>query len=316
MPAMNAIEVKNLTRCFGSFCAVNDISFSVGKGEIFGFLGANGAGKTTTIRMLCGILAPTSGMASVAGFNIAMEADLLKKHIGYMSQRFSLYEDLTVAENIEFFAGIYGINRVDIKKRSAWVLNMAGLNGKEDLITSTLSAGWKQRLALGCAVMHKPKVLFLDEPTAGVDPISRKQFWDLIYEMAASGVTVLVTTHYMDEAEHCHRLTLMDRGVIIAEGSPTDLKTRVLKGTLFEVEAEPFSQVNEALKNMDLSYVEPFGLKFHFLTPAEASGSNIQESIKARLINARCLVHHIHPIKPMLEDVFLALIGRKNKEAT
>lgn len=301
-----AIVVKNLSRHFGTFRAVNDISFSVEEGEIFGFLGANGAGKTTTIRMLCGILAPTSGQATVAGFDIEHDTDQLKRRIGYMSQKFSLYEDLTVEENIEFFGGIYHLTKKEIKDRSAWVVEMAGLKGKEHMITATLSAGWKQRLALGCAVVHEPKVLFLDEPTAGVDPISRKQFWQLIYQMADRGVTVLVTTHYMDEAEHCHRLTLMDQGVIIAAGSPNDMKHETLNGTLYEVSASPFTESFNTLKSLHLSYIEPFGLKFHALSESEKLN---EKEIEQILKQSGSTVTSIRKVKPSLEDVFLALIG-------
>ena len=215
-----SVVVQELVKRFGDFCAVDHISFQARKGEIFGFLGPNGAGKSTTIRMLCGLLHPTSGVASVAGIDVAKHPERVRQNIGYMSQRFSLYNDLTVEENIRFFGGMYQVPDSEMGERLRWVVRMAGLEGREHTLTATLAAGWKQRLALGCAVLHRPAVLFLDEPTSGVDPISRRQFWELIHEMAASGVTVFVTTHYMDEAEYCNRLVLIYRGRIVASGSP------------------------------------------------------------------------------------------------
>jgi len=223
-----AIEVDKLERTFGNFVAVDKINFKVRKGEIFGFLGPNGAGKSTTIRMLCGLLAPTSGYCSVAGFAIPKYAEKVKANIGYMSQKFSLYEDLTVEENIDFFAGIYKLDKTKRTERKEWVLEMAGLKEHRKALTKELAVGWKQRLALGCAILHEPPVIFLDEPTSGVDPISRRRFWDLIYEMTAKGKTVFVTTHYLDEAEYCDRLALIYRGKIIALGTPAELKKEYL----------------------------------------------------------------------------------------
>ena len=219
-----SVSVKQLTRRFGDFIAVNGITLEVARGEIFGFLGPNGAGKSTTIRMLCGLLAPTSGSGTVAGFDIATEAEQIKRHIGYMSQKFSLYDDLTVEENINFYSGIYEIPRAKRAERKAWVLKMAGLEERRASRTGGLPAGWKQRLSLGCALLHEPPILFLDEPTSGVDPLSRRNFWEMIYEMAGRGVTVFVTTHYMEEAEYCGRLALIYRGELIALGSPASLK--------------------------------------------------------------------------------------------
>ncbi len=219
-----AVEALKLTKRFNSFTAVNGIDFSVKRGEIFGFIGPNGAGKSTTIRMLCGILAPTSGSATVEGFDIDTQSDKIKEIIGYMSQKFSLYNDLTVAENIEFFAGIHDVPSETLPKREKEILDMSGLKGREDTITSLLSGGWRQRLALGCSIIHRPKVLFLDEPTAGVDPLSRRDFWALIRNLAANGTTIFVTTHYMDEVENCNRLALVYAGDIIAYGSPSELK--------------------------------------------------------------------------------------------
>jgi len=223
---INSIDVKGLTKIFGRFTAVNRISFSVKKGEIFGFLGPNGAGKSTTIRMLCGIIRPTSGTGSVGGFNISTQADEIKKIIGYMSQRFTLYQDLTVDENIDFHGGIHRLSPSSEKERKEWVLKMAGLEGRENSLTRELSGGWKQRLSLGCAILHRPEILFLDEPTASVDPLSRRDFWDLIYQLSEEGTTVFVTSHYMDEVERCHRLAIIYSGKIIAEGSPKDLKIK------------------------------------------------------------------------------------------
>jgi len=221
-----SIEVSGLTKKFGDFTAVNSVSFRVAKGEIFGFLGANGAGKSTTIRMLCGLLNPTAGRAIVGGFSVGTQPEKVKERIGYMSQKFSLYEDLTVVENIRFFGGIYGLGRSRVRTRLPWILEMAGLKGREHSLTRELAGGWKQRLALGCALLHEPEIVFLDEPTGGVDPVSRRRFWDLIYDLSVGGVTVFVTTHYLDEAEYCHRIMLMHAGEIIAGGSPRELKDK------------------------------------------------------------------------------------------
>ena len=221
---MNSISVQDLTKKFGEFIAVDNISFQVKKGEIFGFLGPNGAGKSTTIRMLCGIIRPTSGIATIEELRIDTDPEKIKKIIGYMSQKFTLYPDLTVSENIEFHGGIHGLNPQEIKDRMDWVLEMAGLHGRENTITAELSGGWRQRLSLGCAILHNPKILFLDEPTASVDPVSRRDFWDLIYMLSEEGTTVLVTSHYMDEVERCRRLAIISDGKIIAKGTPKDLK--------------------------------------------------------------------------------------------
>jgi ABC-2 type transport system ATP-binding protein len=230
-----SIEVSGLSKKFGDFVAVDNVSFKVAKGEIFGFLGANGAGKSTTIRMLCGLLNPTSGGATVGGFPVASRPEKVKERIGYMSQKFSLYEDLTVRENIRFFGGIYGLSRSRLSKRLPWVLEMAGLKGRGNTLTRELAGGWKQRLALGCALLHEPEIVFLDEPTGGVDPASRRRFWDLIYDLSVRGVTVFVTTHYLDEAEYCHRIMLMHAGKIIAGGSPRELRDRHGLETLEDV---------------------------------------------------------------------------------
>ncbi|MGQ0813886.1 MAG: ABC transporter ATP-binding protein [Gemmatimonadota bacterium] len=219
-----AISARDLTRKFGDFTAVDRVTFDVAAGEVFGFLGPNGAGKTTTIKMLTGLLVPTTGNATVAGLDVAREAALIRRAIGYMSQKFSLYGDLTVSENIDLFAGLYSVTDELLAERRAWIIEMAGITGHERLLTADLPLGWKQRLALGCAVLHRPRVLFLDEPTSGVDPIARRAFWDLIYELSRAGTTVVVSTHYMEEAEYCGRLLLMNRGRVIAEGTPAQLR--------------------------------------------------------------------------------------------
>jgi len=224
MSAEAAVVMDKLAKRFGDFVAVDHVSATVERGEIFGFLGPNGAGKSTTIRILCGLLAPTEGVAIVGGLDVAKEPEEVRERIGYMSQRFSLYDDLTVEENIDFFRGIYGVNDHEADARKEYVLGMAGLAQRRSTMTRLLPGGWKQRLALGCAILHEPPILFLDEPTSGVDPIARRDFWDLIYELAAGGQTVFVTTHYMEEAEYCHRLALMHQGRVIALGTPEDLK--------------------------------------------------------------------------------------------
>jgi ABC-2 type transport system ATP-binding protein len=229
------VRIEHLTKKFGSFTAVDDVTLDVYRGEIFGFLGPNGAGKSTTIRILCGLLAPTSGHATVAGFDVARDPESVRRNIGYMSQRFSLYDDLTVEENIDFFSGIYGVPKKLRAERKSRVLEMAGLTERRTSLTAVLSGGWKQRLALGCAILHEPPILFLDEPTSGVDPLARRAFWDLIYDFSSAGQTVFVTTHYMDEAEYCHRIALMYRGRTVALGSPRELKRSMNARSMEEV---------------------------------------------------------------------------------
>ena len=229
------IEVKNLTKQFGSFKAVNNISFSVKRGEIFGFLGANGAGKTTAMRMLCGLSHPTSGSGTVAGFDVIKEGEKIKRHIGYMSQRFSLYEDLTVMENMELFGGIYGVSRKDLKERSESLLKRLDFYEEQNTLVGSLPLGWKQKLAFVVATLHKPEIVFLDEPTGGVDPITRRQFWEMIYQASSEGTTIFVTTHYMDEAEYCHRMTMMVDGQIKAIDTPANLKKKFNASSIDEV---------------------------------------------------------------------------------
>jgi ABC-2 type transport system ATP-binding protein len=290
---------------FGGFTAVDRISLETRKGEIFGFLGPNGAGKSTTIRMLCGLLQPTSGRAEVAGYDVAREAERVRQQIGYMSQKFSLYNDLRVIENLRLFAGLYSVPGEVVDARIGWALEMAGLAGREGAITATLSGGWKQRLALGCAVLHRPPVLFLDEPTSGVDPISRRQFWELIHQMAEEGVTVFVTTHYMEEAEYCNRLALIDRGKIVALGTPTELKQRSMKGELLLVEAAPLGPALEAVKGAPgVLDAAVFGNALHVLArEAQSATRELREGLEKRGIT----VNKIEAIRPSLEDVFVAL---------
>ncbi|MBZ5720238.1 MAG: ABC transporter ATP-binding protein [Acidobacteriia bacterium] len=304
-----SVVVRDLVKRFGDFVAVDHISLEAHKGEIFGFLGPNGAGKSTTIRMLCGLLRPTSGVATVAGLDVARQSEQVRQHIGYMSQKFSLYNDLTVVENIRFFAGMYNVASDVLPERIGWALEMSGLTGRENSITGTLAAGWKQRLALGCAVLHKPPILFLDEPTSGVDPISRRQFWELIHRMAAEGVTVFVTTHYMDEAEYCNRLVLIYRGKIVAAGSPLELKTHFMKGELLLVEAEPLGPALELLQTAPgVEDAAVFGNAIHLV---------VQDAAKARLALSQYLatnnirVNRVEPIRPTLEDVFVSLTANR-----
>ena len=242
------VVVDDLVKTFGDFVAVDHINFQVEKGEIFGFLGPNGAGKSTTIRILCGLLLPTSGRGRVAGFDIMKEPEKIKQTVGYMSQKFSLYDDLTVVENLHFFGGIYGLSGSLQKRREEEVLKMIDLQDSRDRITRTLAVGSKQRLALGCAILHEPSILFLDEPTSGVDPISRRNFWSLIQQMGEKGVTTFVTTHYMDEAEYCGRLALIYQGRMIALGTPSELKVRSLSQGILEVECDPLVPALDLLK--------------------------------------------------------------------
>jgi ABC-2 type transport system ATP-binding protein len=311
---MNQIEasvaVQNLTKRFGKFVAVDNVSFEARPGEIFGFLGPNGSGKSTTIRILCGLLRPSSGLATVAGINVAQSPEAVRQHIGYMSQKFSLYNDLRVSENLEFFAGMYSVPRKEIPARIAWALKMAGLEGREHTPTSALAVGWKQRLALGCAVLHRPPIIFLDEPTSGVDPVSRRQFWDLIHSMVAQGVTVFVTTHYMDEAEYCNRLVLLDRGRIVAMGTPTELKSHSMKGQLLMIEADPLGPALEMLQTApEVLDAAVFGNGIHVVVAdAAVTGPKLRALLEARQFR----VGRTEQIAPSLEDVFVSLTAAKN----
>ncbi len=306
---MNSIEVNQLTKKFGSFTAVDHISFNVKKGEIFGFLGANGAGKSTAIRMLCGILEPTSGDALVGGFSVKNQPDKVKKNIGYMSQRFSLYNDLTVEENINFFGGVYGLYGDEFKKRKNWVLNIANLEGDEKKLTGSLPGGIKQRLALGTAVIHQPGIIFLDEPTSGVDPISRRRFWDLINELAAQNTTVLVTTHYLEEAEFCNNIMLINTGKLIAGGTSKELKTNYLKNTILEIECDKVVSAMEILEKENfVDETSIFGNQIHIIVNENYNG---KEQIKNELNKNSISVKRIDKIVPTLEDVFIHLLEKK-----
>lgn len=303
--AENAIVVQDLTKVFGTFTAVDRISFAVPKGEIFGFLGPNGAGKSTTMRMLCGLMLPTSGQASVAGWDIVRQTEEIKHRIGYMSQKFSLYEDLTAAENLAFFGGIYGLNRERLAARSQEVLQQVGLWERRGEMTRTLALGLRQRLALASALLHEPPILFLDEPTSGVDPISRRNFWDMIYSLAEKGVTILVTTHYMEEAEFCDRLVLIFQGRIIAQGTPRDLKAH-LQQDILAVYPDRLGESLDILKQLpQFGDVAVFGDGLHLTTAhLETAETELRQVLTAHGIEVRAL----HRVRPTLEDAFISLI--------
>jgi ABC-2 type transport system ATP-binding protein len=285
---------------------VNDISFDVRTGEVFGFLGANGAGKSTTIRMLCGLLQPTSGTALVGGIDVSRDPEGVKRRIGYMSQRFSLYEKLTVDQNITFFGGIYGLAAERLETRRAFVLDMAGLRGRERTLTGTLSAGWRQRLALGCAILHEPPIVFLDEPTGGVDPLSRRRFWRLIDELARGGVSVLVTTHYLDEAEHCHRVAIIHAGRLAALGTVQELKNVFASRPILEIRADNAVGAMRVLDAMaEVEKTSIFGASVHAVLRPGGAGAS---AITARLTDAGIAVADCSPVQPSLEDVFLDVV--------
>ncbi len=302
-PAL-AVEVEGLTRIFGDFVAVDNIDLSVKKGEIFGFLGPNGAGKSTTIKMLCGLLTPTSGKGIVGGLDVMTSSEEIKGRIGYMSQRFSLYDDLTVEENIDFFGGIYGVRGEKAQERKAWVLEMAALEARKKNLTKTLPGGFKQRLALGCAILHEPPILFLDEPTSGVDPISRRNFWNLIHDMSRTGTTVFVTTHYMDEAEYCDRIALIYRGRITASGSPDELKRERMKRDIIELEVDKIMEATELLEGHGIE-AAVFGSLLHATVDEAEAAMTLIEPL---LTGGGVAVHRMEKIMPSLEDVFVALI--------
>lgn len=306
------VSVQDLERRFGDFIAVDRVSFAVERGEIFGFLGPNGSGKSTTIRMLTGILAPSSGGGRVAGYDIVTETEKIKLHIGYMSQRFSLYDDLTVVENIQFYGGIYRIPAKKRRERTEWVIEMAGLSQHRDSRTSTLSGGWKQRLALGCAMLHEPPVIFLDEPTSGVDPLSRRRFWDLINEMSAAGVTVFVTTHYMEEAEYCDRIGLIHHGELIAVGTPRRLKTELMREAVLEIICDRPQDAIAELDDLEaIKGAALFGRGLHVVTvDADAARRAVDERLQTR----GYVVERIESITPSLEDVFVSLIEARDRE--
>jgi len=304
---MNAIEVRRLTRRFGAFLAVNDLTFDVRQGEIFGFLGANGAGKSTTIRMLCGLLLPSSGSARVGGVDVGSNPEGVKQRIGYMSQRFSLYEKLTVDQNIAFFGGIYGLTGDRFDARRAFVLEMAGLRGRESTLTHELSAGWRQRLSLGCAILHEPPIVFLDEPTGGVDPLSRRRFWHLIGELARGGTTVLVTTHYLDEAENCDRVAIIQAGRLAAIGTVPELKSMFAGRPIVEVRAAQPVELMHTLDAMpEVEKTSIFGTAVHaVLRSSETPISALDARLREAGITAEFRV-----VEPSLEDVFLDVVER------
>ncbi len=306
---MPPLLVSSLTKRFGDFTAVDDISFEVQRGEIFGFLGPNGAGKTTTIRMILGLLTPTAGSVRVLGMDAHRETAKIRPRIGYMSQRFSLYNDLTVLQNLRFYGAAYGLANARLRERIRAALKLADLEGREHLKTGELSGGWRQRLALGAAILHEPEIIFLDEPTAGVDPLSRRTFWELLYRLVEEGVTVFVTTHYMDEAEHCHRLAFIRRGKIIALGAPSEIKRRKMKGEVLEIAPEDAARAVEVLRaarlegNLPIQSVELYGALVHVVLP---DARTHRKAIRRALENARIRVHNMAVIEPSLEDVFIA----------
>lgn len=308
-----AIDVRGLSRRFGSFVAVKDLSFSVEPGEIFGFLGANGAGKSTTIRMLCGLLRPSAGTALVGGVDVSRDPEGVKRRIGYMSQKFSLYEALTVDQNIRFFGGIYGLSSERLDARRQFVLDMAGLTGRGHTLTRELPGGWRQRLALGCAIMHEPSIVFLDEPTGGVDPLSRRRFWDLIGDLSRKGVTVLVTTHYLDEAEHCHRLAIIHAGELAALGTAGELKQVFAERPILEVQAsKPVDAMALLDQHSDVEKTSLFGTAVHaVLRSRDVNPDSIAAALRSRGIG----VHSLGLVTPSLEDVFLDVVDRVGSPA-
>ena len=307
-----AVSVQNLEKKFGAFTAVNRINFDVKKGEIFGFLGPNGAGKSTTIRMLCGIITPTFGTGMVGGFDITKEQYKIKQNIGYMSQKFSLYDDLTVEENINFYGGIYKLSKKGLVERKEEIIRLAGIEAFKDSPTKTLSGGWKQRLALGCSLIHKPRIIFLDEPTSGVDPITRANFWDIIKGLAKKGVTVFVTTHYMDEAENCDRMTLIYKGTIIAMGTPEEMKTKFMRDEIIQICVDNPEEWAEKISAVEgVGEAALFGSAIHATTP---DSEDAIPSIKKIFDKCGLKNYKISKIKASLEDVFVSLIEDYDKE--
>ena len=306
------VSVQNLEKKFGAFTAVNRINFDVNKGEIFGFLGPNGAGKSTTIRMLCGIITPTSGAGTVGGFDIMKEQESIKQNIGYMSQKFSLYDDLTVEENINFYGGIYKLSKQGLAERKEEIIKLAGIEAFRTSPTKTLSGGWKQRLALGCSLIHKPRIIFLDEPTSGVDPITRANFWGIIKDLAKNGVTVFVTTHYMDEAENCDRMTLIYKGTIIAMGTPEEMKTKFMRDEIIQIRVDEPEEWAEKLSAVEgVSDAALFGSTIHAVSP---DAKKAIPSIKKLFEKEGLKDYKIAKIKASLEDVFVSLIEDYDKE--
>jgi ABC-2 type transport system ATP-binding protein len=308
-PTETPISVEDLVKRFHAFTAVDHVNFKVQRGEIMGFIGPNGAGKSTIFRVLCGLLRPSEGRALVAGIDVARNPEQVRQHIGYMSQKFSLYNDLTVAENLRFFGGVYHVANAELPERMRFATQMAGLVGREDALVSTLASGWKQRLALGCAILHRPAILFLDEPTSGVDPASRRRFWDLIHSLSGEGVTVLVSTHYMDEAEYCNRIALINQGQLVAIGSPGELKRKGSGGQLLLVECDAVGPALAALQSAPgVRDAAIFGNAIHVLVgDAEQQLDELPRYLGLRGLGYTRIV----PIEHTLEDVFVELVGRK-----
>lgn len=306
-PNHHAVVTEKLTKKFGDFTAVDHINIAIPRGEIFGFLGPNGAGKTTTMRMLLGLLRPTEGTALVLGLDVQKQLAEIRQHIGYMSQKFSLYNDLTVTENLNFYGGVYGVRGKKLRERKKYILRMAGLLGREQELTKNLSGGWKQRLALGTAIIHEPEMLFLDEPTAGVDPISRRAFWQLLYELAEEGTSIFVTTHYMDEAEHCQSLAFIQRGKIVAQGSPQEMKLHQMPGEVLEVTCNQPDKAIQTLRALNVfEEVALYGAQIHVVTQKDTTAASQKPVIKQALSAAGIAVETVVRIVPSLEDVFIA----------
>jgi ABC-2 type transport system ATP-binding protein len=309
--AADPVIAEDLTKCFGDFTAVDKVSFNIHSGEVFGWLGPNGAGKTTTIRMLLGLIQPTGGKLRVLGYDPVTQAKAMQAHVGYMSQLFTLYNDLTAKENIRFYGRVYGLKRDELARRQDEIIRMAGLEGRENTLTANLSGGWKQRLALGCAIVHNPKVVFLDEPTAGVDPISRREFWGLIYAMAKKGTTVLVTTHYMDEAELCQRVGFISQGRLVAIGTPDELKQTRMRGDVLEINTPDPDRAMHVLKeaqskkSLPLEEVALYGAQIHVVVP---SAKKFSQPVKKFLKDENVKVESLEWIVPTLEDVFISTI--------
>lgn len=305
----NAIEIKDLVKKFGDFTAVNDVTFNVKKGEVFGFLGPNGSGKTTVIRMLMGLITPTSGKGTVLGYDVSKESEIIKNRIGYMSQKFSLYEDLTVEENLNFYGEVYGLYGDKLEEKKKEILIMADLEGRENMITANLSGGWKQRLALGCSILHEPEVLFLDEPTGGVDPIARRTFWDLIYKLSDSGVTILVTTHYMDEAEHCNTIGFIHYGNLLSLDTPNNMKKYAIDGDIIEIKVDNTLKTIEVLEEKEnVREAAVYGAGIHILVEADTPINDLEQ----HLINNKIKYSSIEKVRPSLEDVFVFMVNKSD----
>jgi ABC-2 type transport system ATP-binding protein len=309
----DAIVVTGLRKAFGDFVAVDGVDFKVKRGEIFGFLGPNGSGKTTTIRMLCGVIAPTSGGGTVMGYDVVDEPERVRENIGYMSQKFSLFQDLTVDENLKFYAGIYGLSDEKYQERRSYILKMADLEGRENELTGNLSVGWKQRLALGCATIHEPKLIFLDEPTSGVDPTARRQFWELLYELAHQGVTLFVTTHYMDEATHCNRLAFIYRGTIIAEGTPQEVKADLAADTILQITVDRGEEALAAVE--ELGAVEEAYMQGSLVHVNLGRRSAEDADLRTYLSGKGFTVGGIERVDPTLEDAFVHLVTQQGGRA-